>query len=141
MKQTRAQVAAVAGLIYWAVMLGAGVILGTVRTLFVAPAFGPLPAVLIELPVMLAIAWIVSGAIIRRVGVARRWRDRLMMGAVWFGFLLASEVLLSGLLRGLSLADYFQQAQTPEGQVALLAFLLCATFPLLRLISNRAPTP
>ncbi len=41
------------GLAYFAVIFGLGFLLGTVRTLLLEPRIGALPAVALELPVML----------------------------------------------------------------------------------------
>src|SRR5690606_39056760 len=47
-----------AALAYWAAIFALGFVLGTVRTLWLAPAVGELAAVALELPVMLgASAW------------------------------------------------------------------------------------
>ena len=53
--------ALVAGAAYFAVLFGAGTAFGLARVLFVSPHLGVLGGVLVELPTMLALAWVVRG--------------------------------------------------------------------------------
>ena len=68
-----------AGFVYFLIVFAIGFVLGTVRVLFVVPRFGATNAVLIELPVMLAVSWIVCAWLVRRFGVARAVAARLVM--------------------------------------------------------------
>src|SRR6056297_2168880 len=79
--------AAYAGLVF-----AAGIVLGTLRTLVLAPALGPLGAVLAELPVILALAWLALGGVLRRWPVPARAAPRLALGALAFAMLIALEV-------------------------------------------------
>jgi hypothetical protein len=49
---------------YFAVVFGMGFLLGTLRVLHIAPRLGEEFAVLIELPLMLAISWVACSWII-----------------------------------------------------------------------------
>ena len=55
-----------AGAAYFAIVFAVGFVLGALRVTFLAPAVGPLPAVALELPVMLAASWWTCGWLMRR---------------------------------------------------------------------------
>ena len=54
------------GIVYVVAVFAAGFVLGVLRTLVLAPLFGALWAVLLELPVILTVAWLVCTRILRR---------------------------------------------------------------------------
>ncbi len=63
-----------AAVVYAALVFAAGFVLGVLRVLLLAPQLGALVAVLVELPAMLAIAWVACGFSLRRSAIrpARR---------------------------------------------------------------------
>ena len=54
------------GTAYVAAVFAAGFVLGVLRTLVLVPLWGELAAVLVELPLILTIAWLVCTRILRR---------------------------------------------------------------------------
>jgi hypothetical protein len=56
-----------AGAAYALLLLLAGTVFGTARVLVYAPQFGEAAALAIELPAMLAIAWVLAGRLVRRL--------------------------------------------------------------------------
>lgn len=110
---------------YFALVFAAGFVLGVIRTLWLAPAVGPLAAVAIELPVILGVAWLACGRVLRRWPLAPA--QAAVMGALAFALLLGAEAALSLLLAGRSLADHLAlYAQAPNllglaGQIAFAA--------------------
>jgi len=121
-----------AGSVYFIIVFAAGFLLGTVRTLFVAPQVGQVTAVLMEVPVMLVAAWFACAWVLRKIHVARRTIDRVAMGAIALGLLLVAEVLVSVGLAGLSLSEHFRSYSQPAPLIGLAAQLLYACFPLIR---------
>lgn len=91
-----------AGALYFSVVFGAGVALGTLRVLWVAPRFGARAAELMELPVMLAISMLAARWIVRRLQVPSRWTRRLGVGGIALALVLIAEFMLALGLRGLS---------------------------------------
>ncbi|QUD86091.1 hypothetical protein [Phenylobacterium montanum] len=116
---------------YFAVVFAAGFLLGTIRTLLVAPVFGELAAVLVEAPIMLILSWRACGWTLRAWDVEGR-RAGLAMGAVAFVLLMAAELVLSVLVFGRSPAEHLSAYAAPAGALGLTAQILFGFFPLLR---------
>ncbi len=122
--------ACIAGAAYFAAVFAAGFALGVLRTTVVTPAIGRLAAVAIELPVILAIAWVACGAVLRRVALTRS--EAAMMGGAAFVLLMAAEAALSMLLFGRSLPEHFALYARPAHLLGLAGQLVFAAFPLVR---------
>jgi hypothetical protein len=120
-----------AGVVYFAVVFAAGFVLGTIRTLLLVPRIGPLAAVLIELPLMLAVAWVACRWLVRRLAIGDDWRGRLLMGVVAFVLLIAAELALSLLLFGGTVTGFLAALGTPEGAAGLAGQAVFAAMPLL----------
>lgn len=91
-------------------VLALGVLLGTVRVLWLAPRVGETKAVLLELPLMLAASWVVAGAVLRRWPGARP----LALGLAALALLLAAEMALGFALSGRPPAAWLvDQARLP----------------------------
>ena len=121
-----------AGDIYFAAVFAVGFVLGALRITFLVPRLGPTLAVAVEVPVMLAAAWLICGAVLARIGVPARPRDRVTMGAVALALLWLAEALLA-LAMGLGFSTYLASLATPAGALGMAAQLVFAGFPLLRL--------
>jgi fucose 4-O-acetylase-like acetyltransferase len=130
--------AAAAGVLYFAMVFALGFIFGTARVLWVAPRVGELPAVLVELPLMLAAAWFICGALLRRFDLAGA-RERLIMGALAFVLLMLAELLLDLIAFGRSPVEHFADYRKAPDALGLAAQALFAIFPVLRLRGGRAP--
>lgn len=84
-----------AGALYFILVFAIGFVLGTIRFLVVVPEVGELLAVLIELPILLTLAWVISARVIVKTRVPRRLGPRLIVGASAFLLLLSAEFVLS----------------------------------------------
>lgn len=124
-----------AGLVYFATVFAVGFLLGTVRTLLVLPHVGPVWAVALELPLILAASWLLCGWTLRRFRVAAG-RPRLLMGTVALGLLLLAELTLAIAL-GEGPRAFVTGLVTPAGALGLAGQLAFALFPALR---SRQPT-
>ena len=85
-----------AGLLYFVMVFSLGFLLGTVRVLVLIPRLGELVSTCIELPIILSAAWLASDWLITRLQVSSQWWNRLSMGLIAFGLLMAAELALSG---------------------------------------------
>jgi hypothetical protein len=121
--------AARAGLAYFAIVLAAGFVLGTVRTLLLAPALGDLAAVLAEIPFMLLVALVACRWLVRRLAVRPHALDRLVMGGLGFVLLMAAELLLA-LAFGGSIAGFLKGFAEPAGAAGLAAQAVFGLLPL-----------
>lgn len=121
-----------AGATYFSMVFAAGFVLGTVRVLLLAPRFGALTSVLLELPLMLVISWIACGWVLSRFEVPARTPSRLTMGTVAFGLLMLAELALSVGAFGRSMSDYLDNLTTPHRLVGLSGQILFALMPLVR---------
>jgi len=121
-----------AGLLYCAVVLAAGFVLGAMRVVWVAPLAGELAGVALEAPVMLAVSWSACGWTMERLDISDRFLDRLVMGAVALAPLLAAEAAISMLAQGRSLPDYLSHSPHAAVLLGLLVQVAFAVFPILR---------
>lgn len=125
------------GTAYFAAVFAAGFVLGVLRTLVLMPVLGELVAVLLELPVILTVAWLVCTRILGRWPLLPK--AAAAMGAIAFMWLMLAEAGMSTLLAGRSLAEHLALfAQLPH-QVGLAGQLAFAAFP--RMQARRSPGP
>lgn len=121
-----------AGLAYCAVMFAAGLALGVVRTLLVSPLAGELAAVMLQAPVLLAIAWSACGWTAERFDVAEQFLDRLVMGGAALAVLICAEAATALLIHNGSLLAYFAVHGRSALLMGLLVQLAFAVFPMVR---------
>lgn len=119
-----------AALRYWLGVFALGFVLGTVRTLWLEPWLGPLAAVALELPVMLAASWWWSGRVLARRPLPRRGLA-LGAGVLAFALLLGSELALALALGGTA-QGWLAALATPPGALGLAGQVLFGLFPALR---------
>lgn len=120
-----------AGVLYFALVFGAGFVLGTIRTLLVVPRVGARAAELIEAPVMLVVTIIVARWIVGRFAIPSAPSLRLGMGGIALVLLLLAELGLVRWIRGLSIREYFATRDPVSGTVYYLMLLVFAVMPLL----------
>lgn len=120
-----------AALTYFVLTFAAGFALGTIRVLLVVPLVGELIAVLVEVPLMLTIAWLACGWTLQRFQVPATTTDRLVMGSVAFALLMIAEVIVGTMLFGRTLAAQMATFRDVEAQIGLAAQIIYAAFPLI----------
>ncbi len=81
----------IAGFFYFLIVGAAGVTIGILREIFLTPTLGRTFAILLELPVMLLIAWFGCRLIVRLNNLPEENLPRLAMGVFAFCLLMAME--------------------------------------------------
>ena len=120
-----------AGVIYFALVFGAGFVFGTARTLWVTPRLGERYAELIETPFMLVVTILAARWINRRFELPGSFATRIGAGLTALALLLGTEVTVVLRLRGLTL-DQYLAGRDPVAGTAYLAMLgVFAMMPLL----------
>ena len=121
-----------AGALYFLILFACGVVLGTIRTLILAPAVGPMVAVGLELPVMLGLSWMVAARLTRRRPALDGAGRRLTMGGVALVLLLAAELALAALAFSQTPGTYLATLATPQGALGLAGQLGFGLIPWLQ---------
>ena len=120
-----------AGVLYFALVFGAGFVLGTIRVLWVIPRLGVRTAELMEAPLMLGVTVAVARWVARRLRLPSSATARLGVGFIGLGFLLIAELGVALRLRGLTIREYVASRDPVSGTVYLVLLLLFALMPLL----------
>jgi hypothetical protein len=126
-----------AGIAYFVVAFGFGFLLGTFRILVIVPVVGEISAVLLEMPVMLAISWVSSRWIIGRFGVPPTLAPRVVMGGLAFALLMFAELGLSIFGFGRTFAEHLASYCQLASIIGLLGQAAFASFPAIQLSVGR----
>ena len=119
-----------AGLSYFALVFGAGFVLGAVRVPFLVPRLGMRTAELLEAPVMLAVVFFAARFVVKRFALPARTSPRLLVGAVALALLLIAEVALVMVVQRQALGAYVASRDPVSGSVYLASLALFAAMPL-----------
>jgi len=118
-----------AGLSYFALVFGAGFVLGSLRVTLLVPRLGERMAELSEMPLMFAVIVFAARFVIRRFTVPPSIAARLGTGLLALALLLAAELLLALALQDRALADYVASRDPVSGSVYLAMLVLLALMP------------
>jgi hypothetical protein len=119
------------GALYFAVVFAAGFVLGAVRVTSLAPRLGERSAELLELPVMVAVAFVVARWVTGRLETPQTRWVLLGVGGVGLALLLATEFTAVLWLRGLTVSQYFASRDPVSGAAYAVALALFGLMPLL----------
>jgi hypothetical protein len=120
-----------AGVLYFAIVFGAGFALGPIRILWAAPRYGTRVAELVETPIMLVVTIVAARWIVRRLALPSTPSIRLGMGFLALGLLLVAEFTLVLWLRGLSISEYLASRDPVSGTVYYVLLGVFALMPVL----------
>jgi hypothetical protein len=127
---------ALAGTTYFALAFSVAFVLGAVRVTLIEAIIGQIIAVMLEVPLMLAVSWVACRWVLARWRIEPRIFDRLVMGAVAMVLLLAAELGLSMMMSGRTVAEHFALYRQLDVQIGLVAQIGYGLFPLLALWST-----
>ena len=120
-----------AGMLYFALVFGAGFVLGPIRMLWVVPRVGTRIAELMESPIMLVVIIVAARWLVRRLAVPPEPSSRLGMGFLALALLMIAEISLVGPLQGYSVNEYFSSRDPISGAVYYVMLLVYALMPFL----------
>jgi hypothetical protein len=103
-------------------------LIGAIRVTVIVPLTGPLLAVALEVPLVLAFSWFVAGRVLSRWPLAGR---RSALAALSFAFLMLLE-LLTALALGQTSTQFFAAMTTAPGTLGLAGQIGFALIPLFR---------
>lgn len=120
-----------AGAIYFALVFGAGFVLGTIRVLWLVPAVGARTAELLEMPVMLMVIILSARWVVRHFRVPHTASIRLGMGGMVLALVLALDFTVVLWIRGLSFGQYIESFDSVAGTAYFVLLGIFAVMPLL----------
>ena len=126
-----------AGLMYFAMVLGAGFVFGSIRVPLVVPRIGERWAELAEMPIMAAVIFFSAGFILRRFPTIRSPRRSLAAGALALVLMVFAELALAVVLQSQTLVEFLKSRDKVSGSVYLVLLLVFAVMPRLRLQSHQ----
>jgi len=122
-----------AGLAYFALVLGAGFVLGVIRVLAIVPWTGERAAELLEMPVMAVVIVLAARAVTRRMAASTSGR-LVAVGSIALALLVGAELAMVVLVRRSSVREYVA-GRDPVSGGAFVAML--AIFALMPLVVGR----
>ncbi len=120
----------IAGLVYFALVFGAGFLLGPPRILWLVPLVGQRTAELIETPIMLMVIYFSARWVVRRFSLSGRPAAALGAGGLALLLLLLMEFTLVLYLQGRSIEDYLASRDPVSGTVYAVSLLIFGLMPL-----------
>ncbi len=116
-------------LLYFALVLGTGFVLGTIRVPFLVPRLGERYAELLEMPFMFVAIVLAARFVVRRFALPANLALRLQVGFLALALSVLAELLLAAVLQGRSIAQYIASRDPVSGSVYLGMLLLFALMP------------
>jgi hypothetical protein len=120
-----------AGVTYFALVFGAGFVLGTIRTMWVVPRLGNRMAELLEMPIMLVVTVVAARWVVRRLAVPFSLSTRLGIGCLALVLLLIAEFGLVLWLRDISISEYLANRDPISGTAYYAMLGVFGIMPLL----------
>jgi hypothetical protein len=130
-----------AALVYFALVLGTGFLLGVIRVPFIVPRLGERWAELAEMPLMAAVIFFAAGYVLRRFPAIRLRSRSLFVGFIALALSVAAELGLAVALQSQSLSEYLASRDRVSGSVYLGMLVVFALMPRLRLHWRDRHTP
>lgn len=118
-----------AAITYFALVFGAGFILGPIRVLLLEPRVGTRMAELMETPLLLVVIVLAARWLHRARTSAMTHAQRLQVGALTVGCVLLADIGVGMGLRGMSLAAVFLERDPISGTAYYLLLALTALMP------------
>jgi len=128
-----------AALVYFAIVLGTGFMLGVFRVPILVPRIGERWAELVEMPIMASVIFFAAGYVLRRFPEICSPGRSLVAGILALALSVTAELGLAVVLQNQTLADFIRSRDKISGSVYIALLLVFAVMPRIRL-STYAPT-
>ena len=115
--------------LYFALVLGTGFVLGVIRVPLIVPRLGERYAELLEMPFMAVAIVLAARHVVRRFDLPASLPVRLQVGFTALALSVLAELLLAMALQGRSLAEFIASRDPVSGSVYLVMLLLFALMP------------
>lgn len=115
--------------LYFALVLGTGFVMGTIRVPFLVPRLGERYAELLEMPFMFLAIVLAARYVVRRFALPASLPLRLQVGFAALAMSVVAELLLATVLQGRSLVEFIASRDPVSGSVYLVMLLLFALMP------------
>ena len=125
-----------AALVYFAIVLGTGFVLGVFRVSILVPRIGERWAELAEMPIMAAVIFFAAGYILRRFPEIALPGRSLVAGFLALALSVTAELGLAVALQDKPLAEFLGSRDKVSGSVYIGLLLVFAVMPRLRLPSH-----
>jgi hypothetical protein len=122
-----------AALVYFALVLGMGFLLGMVRVTFVVPRIGERWAELAEMPIMGVTIFFAAGYVLRQFPAIHSPGRALVAGFLALALSVFAELGLAVALQSQTLGAYLASRDRVSGSVYLAMLVVFALMPRLRL--------
>jgi hypothetical protein len=126
-----------AGLVYFAIVLGTGFVLGAVRVPILVPRMGERWAELAEMPIMGATIFFAAGYILRQFPEVRLRGTALTVGLLALVLAVCAELGLAVLLQSQTVAEYVGSRDKVSGSVYLAMLVVFALMPRIRVSADK----
>jgi hypothetical protein len=120
-----------AGVVYFALVFGAGFVLGTIRVLLLVPAGGTRTAELLEMPVMFGVIALAARWVAQHFSVPSGELIRLSVGGIALALILLLDFTVVLGVRGLSFTQYVEAFDPVAGTAYFVMLGVFAVMPLL----------
>ena len=130
-----------AALLYFALVMGAGVALGCVRVPLLVPRIGERYAELLEMPFMLAAIVLAARHVVRRFALSPRPGIRLQVGFVALAMSVGAELTLAVAFQDRSVTAYVASRDPVSGSVYLVMLMVFALMPKILVCRRTTPRP
>lgn len=127
-----------AGFVYFALVLGAGFILGAFRVPFLVPRLGERWAELSEMPIMATVIFLAAGHILRRYPAICSPGRSLAAGVLALVLSVSAELGLATVLQNRNLVEFIASRDKISGSVYVVLLMVFALMPRIRLTHRRA---
>ena len=122
---------AIAAMLYFLIVFGAGFVLGPIRVFWLEPWLGPAAAAACEAPLLLAAMVFAARWVAQKIKPSTKLAAMLAMGLGALGFVLLADFTVGSVLRGLNWNDQIGYFSTTAGRLYLTLLAAFALMPAL----------